>query len=101
MNFKKTILSALATLFLVSPVLAELVFPSLSYRTGAYGPNGIPFADGYEDYFTLMNERDGGIGGEKVRVVKCETAYNTEKGVECYESTKGEGALLYLSLIHI
>ena len=46
MNFKKTILSALATLFLVSPVLAELVFPSLSYRTGAYGPNGIPFADG-------------------------------------------------------
>ena len=44
MNFKKTILSALATLFLVSPVLAELVFPSLSYRTGAYGPNGIPLA---------------------------------------------------------
>ena len=94
MNFKKTILSALATLFLVSPVLAELVFPSLSYRTGAYGPNGIPFADGYEDYFTLMNERDGGIGGEKVRVVKCETAYNTEKGVECYESTNGERSLL-------
>lgn len=98
MNLKKTILSALATLFLVSPVLAELVFPSLSYRTGAYGPNGIPFADGYEDYFTLMNERDGGIGGEKVRVVKCETAYNTEKGVECYESTKGEGSLLYQPL---
>ena len=43
MNIKKTIFSALATLFLVSPVLAELVFPSLSYRTGPYGPNGIPF----------------------------------------------------------
>ena len=82
MKFKKSIFSALATLFLVSPVFAELVFPSLSYRTGAYGPNGIPFADGYEDYFTLMNERDGGIGGEPVRVVKCETAYNTEKRVE-------------------
>ena len=61
MKFKKSIFSALATLFLVSPVFAELVFPSLSYRTGAYGPNGIPFADGYEDYFTLMNERDGVI----------------------------------------
>ncbi len=45
MKFKKSIFSALATLFLVSPVFAELVFPSLSYRTGAYGPNGIPFAD--------------------------------------------------------
>ena len=98
MNIKKTILSALATFFLVSPVLAELVFPSLSYRTGPYGPNGIPFADGYEDYFTLLNERDGGIGGEPIRVVKCETAYNTEKGVECYESTKGEGSLVYQPL---
>ena len=98
MNFKKTIFSALATLFLVSPVLAELVFPSLSYRTGPYGPNGIPFADGYEDYFTLLNERDGGLGGEPIRVVKCETAYNTEKGVECYESTKGEGSLVYQPL---
>ena len=26
-------------------------------------PNGIPFADGYADYFHLLNERDGGIGG--------------------------------------
>ena len=74
---------------------ADLVFPSLSYRTGPYAPNGIPFADGFADYFTLLNERDGGIGGVKIRVIECETAYNTEKGVECYESTKGEGALLY------
>ena len=36
MKIKQTILSALAALFLVSPVLAELVFPSLSYRTGPY-----------------------------------------------------------------
>ena len=77
---------------------AELVFPSLSYRTGPYAPNGIPFADGYEDYFTLVNERDGGIGGVMTRVVKCETGYNTEKGVECYESTKGEGSILYQPL---
>ena len=79
----------------VGPVSADLVFPSLSYRTGPYAPNGIHFADGYEDYFTLLNERDGGIGGVPVRVVECETGYNTEKGVECYESTKGEGALVY------
>ena len=34
----------------------------------------------------------------KTNVVECETGYNTEKGVECYESTKGEGALVYQPL---
>ena len=32
------------------------------------------------------------------RVPECETGYNTEKGVECYESTKGEGSLVYQPL---
>jgi branched-chain amino acid transport system substrate-binding protein len=81
-----------------SPVAADLVFPSLSYRTGPFASGGIPFADGYADYFTLLNERDGGIGGVPARVVECETAYNTERGVECYESTKGEGGLVYQPL---
>ena len=90
---------ALAAALAAGPALAnELVFPSLSYRTGPYAANGIPFADGYADYFTLLNERDGGIGGVRVRVPECETAYNTEKGVECYEATKGEGALVYQPL---
>jgi hypothetical protein len=48
--------------------------------------------------FTLLQERDGGIGGESIRVIECETAYNTEKGVECYEATKGEGVLSYSPL---
>ncbi|AHM03179.1 Leucine-, isoleucine-, valine-, threonine-, and alanine-binding protein [Roseibacterium elongatum DSM 19469] len=81
-----------------SPALADLVFPDLSYRTGAYAAGGIPFSDGYQDYFTLLNERDDGIGGVMTRVIECETAYNTERGVECYESTKGEGALVYQPL---
>jgi branched-chain amino acid transport system substrate-binding protein len=89
---------AIAGLMAASPVMADLVFPSLSYRTGPYAAGGIPFADGYADYFTLLNERDGGIGGVKANVIECETAYNTEKGVECYESTKGEGALIYQPL---
>ena len=97
---KKTILSAMSA-FLISsavPAAAELVFPLLSYRTGAYAPNGIPIADGFSDYLTLINERDGGIGGEKIKMIECETAYNTEKGVECYEATKGEGSLVYWPL---
>ena len=96
----KTKLATLAVgaVMAASPVMADLVFPSLSYRTGPYAAGGIPFADGYADYFTLLNERDGGIGGVKARVLECETGYNTEKGVECYESTKGEGALVYQPL---
>ncbi|WP_299143519.1 ABC transporter substrate-binding protein [uncultured Tateyamaria sp.] len=89
---------AVAGLMAASPVMADLVFPSLSYRTGPYAAGGIPFADGYADYFTLLNERDGGIGGVAARVLECETGYNTEKGVECYESTKGEGSLVYQPL---
>ncbi|HUS95451.1 MAG TPA: ABC transporter substrate-binding protein, partial [Hyphomicrobiaceae bacterium] len=76
----------------------ELVIPSLDYRTGPYSPNGIPYANGKNDYFTLINERDGGVNGVKLKVVPCETAYNTKRGVECYEKLKGEqpsGALLF------
>jgi len=88
----------LAGTLAAGPALADLVFPSLSYRTGPFGANGALFADGYADYFTLLNERDGGIGGVMTRVIECETGYNTEKGVECYESTKGEGSLVYQPL---
>ena len=89
---------SVAAMLAAAPAMAELVIPDLSYRTGPYAAGGIPFSDGYQDYFTLLNERDGGIGGEKIRLIECETGYNTEKGVECYESTKGEGALVYQPL---
>lgn len=89
---------AASSLGIAAPAVADLVLPSLSYRTGPFAAGGIPFADGYADYFKMLNERDGGIGGEMVSVPECETAYNTEKGVECYEATKGEGALLYQPL---
>mgnify|MGYP000176515702 FL=1 len=94
----KLISAAVAAIVAGAPAMADLTFTSLSYRTGPYAANGIPFADGYADYFTLLNERDGGIGGEKVNLLECETGYNTEKGVECYEATKGSGALVYQPL---
>lgn len=93
MKLKLTTL-ALGALMAAGPVMADLVFPSMSYRTGPYAAGGIPFADGYADYFTLLNERDGGIGGETVLVPECETGYNTEKGVECYESLKSQNPLV-------
>ena len=70
---------AFGALMAAGPAMADLVVPNLSYRTGPYGANGTQYADGFNDYFTLLNERDGGIGGEKVQTPECETAYNTEK----------------------
>ncbi len=66
----------------------EQFFPLLSYRTGAYAPNGIPWADGKQDYLKMINARDGGINGVKITFEECETAYATDRGVECYERLK-------------
>ena len=99
MHMRKLALAAAVAAMAAGPAMAnELMIPSLSYRTGPYAPNGIPFADGYADYFTLINERDGGVGGIPINLVECETAYNTDKGVECYEALKGEGALVFQPL---
>ena len=98
MRIKTLAALAIAGAMVTGPAMAELVIPDLSYRTGPFAAGGIPFSDGYQDYFNLLNARDGGIGGEPVRIAECETGYNTEKGVECYESTKGEGALIYQPL---
>jgi branched-chain amino acid transport system substrate-binding protein len=98
MKFTKLATVALTTLAVSAPVVADLMFPSLSYRTGAYAAGGAPWADGYADFFTLLNERDGGIGGAKIVLEECETGFSTPKGVECYEATKNDGALLYQPL---
>jgi branched-chain amino acid transport system substrate-binding protein len=85
---------AAATILGAAPALADLNFPQLSYRTGPYAAGGIPFADGYADYLTLLNERDGGIGGVLTRSPECETAYDTTRGVECYEQIRGDSPLV-------
>jgi branched-chain amino acid transport system substrate-binding protein len=73
----------------------SLYIPMLTYRTGAYAGSGVPVANGMRDYLTMLNERDGGIGGVRLTIEECETGYDTQKGVECYEGTKGKGALVY------
>src|SRR5713226_6148636 len=69
----------------------EQFIPRLVYRTGPYAPNGIPFADGYADYIDMVNARDSGVNGIKITYEECETGYNNDKGVECYERLKGKG----------
>lgn len=96
-RFRNCAVVALAFVAMAMPSVAQDLFiPSLTFRTGAYSPGGIPLANGYGDYFDMLNERDGGLNGVPFRVVECETAYNTAQGVECYESLKNQhgGALL-------
>ncbi len=69
----------------------EQFIPALVYRSGPYAPNGVPFANGYADYLTMVEERDGGINGVKIVFEECETGYATDRGVECYERLKGKG----------
>ncbi|HTJ07467.1 MAG TPA: ABC transporter substrate-binding protein [Caldimonas sp.] len=70
----------------------EQFFPVLPYRTGAYAPNGVPWANGYVDYLKLINARDGGINGVKITFEECDTGYATDRGVECYERLKGKAS---------
>lgn len=69
----------------------EQFVPVLSYRTGPYAPNGVPWANGYVDYLKLVNVR-GGINGVKISFEECETGYDTARSVECYERLKSKGS---------
>ncbi|MFT6556741.1 MAG: branched-chain amino acid transport system substrate-binding protein [Sneathiella sp.] len=105
MSLKKFVLGALGAAVVAAPfaapapALAEdtLYLPKLVYRTGPFAPGGIPTANGAVDYWAMINERDGGVGGAKVLVEECEFGYNTDRGVECYERTKNKngGGLVY------
>ncbi len=81
----------------IVPAAAQdsIYVPLLTYRTGAFSGSGVSIADGMHDYLRMLNERDGGIGGIKLNIEECETGYDTKKGVECYEATKGKGAVVY------
>jgi branched-chain amino acid transport system substrate-binding protein len=97
MRAKQLVLGAVAAASLgisalAVPAAAEegIYVPLLTYRTGPFAGSGIPIANGMHDYLTMLNERDGGIGGVKLNVEECETGYDTKKGVECYEQIKGK-----------
>ena len=93
----KTSLGALvAALLVAAPALAEdsIYVPLFTYRTGAFAPTGGPVADGMHDYLEMLNQRDGGIGGVKIVIEECETAYDTKKGLECYDQVKPKNPVM-------
>ena len=68
--------------------------PLFTYRTGPFAGSGTPIANGMHDYLTMLNERDGGIGGVKLIVDECETGYDTKKGLECYDAVKPKNPVI-------
>ena len=98
MKFKKAALAAATAALALGTLLTapaaqaqaqEQFMPLLVYRTGQFAPLGIPWADGKQDYLKLVNAR-GGVNGVKITYEECETAYDTAKGVECYERLKNK-----------
>jgi branched-chain amino acid transport system substrate-binding protein len=83
--------AVLSGLVSVTVAAAEQFIPVFAMREGAMRFVGIPQADGYVAYLTLLNERDGGINGVKLIWEECETVYDVERGVECYEHLKAKG----------
>jgi branched-chain amino acid transport system substrate-binding protein len=75
----------------VTAAAGEQFLPVLSTREGANRFAQIPLANGFIDYLTLLNERDGGINGVKLLWEECETVYDVPRGVECYERLKTKG----------
>ena len=100
MKFKTPTLMALlaaTALTPTAPVMAQeasVFVPLFTYRTGPYSGSGAYIADGMHDYLTMLNERDGGIGGVKIVVEECETGYDTKKGLECYEAVKPKNPVM-------
>jgi branched-chain amino acid transport system substrate-binding protein len=87
--------TAVMPAFVSNAIAQDTIYvPLFSYRTGPFANSGIPIANGMADYLNLLNERDGGIGGVKLVIEECETGYNTEKGVACYESTKSKNPVV-------
>src|SRR5262245_14627244 len=67
------------------------LLPVLGVREGANRFFQIPLANGFIDYVTLLNERDGGIHGVPLVWEECETVYDVPRGVACDERLKGKG----------
>jgi branched-chain amino acid transport system substrate-binding protein len=83
------VLGGLMSVTAVAAAGAQFV-PLLGHREGALKTLGISFGNGYIDYLTLLNERDGGINGVPLVGEECETVYDIDRGMECYERLKAQ-----------
>ena len=75
----------------------EQFVPVNSYWIGPYAAGGAGMAAGLIDYLKMLNERDGGVQGVKFTWAKCDTQYDSGRGIECYDRARAAAAV---TLIH-
>jgi branched-chain amino acid transport system substrate-binding protein len=84
------ILSGLVGVTAVAAAGAQFL-PVLGTREGAFRFVGIPLANSFIDYVTLLNARDGGINGVPLVWEECDFV-GVPRGIECYERLKAKGS---------
>lgn len=52
--------------------------------SGVFAPIGVPFIDGINSYFKMVNDA-GGVNGRKITMVNVDTEFNVEKGIAAVE----------------
>lgn len=91
---RKIITALMATLGLCAQAVAapnEQFIPVPVFKTGPTATMGASLYGGYIDYLDLLNKRDGGINGVKLTWEECETGFQVDRGLECYERLKKKG----------
>lgn len=72
--------------------------PLFAVRTGPMSGAGVPMGNGFIDYLTLLNERDGGIRGVRLAWEECETLFRADRTLDCYERLKNKSKNAALSV---
>ncbi len=87
------IAAAIIVLSIFMPIQASAdtaqFVPLPTYPVGPYASSGAPWFAGERDYFTYINEVEGGVNGVKLNVEEFETEYSPDRAVEVYERIKG------------
>ena len=70
----------------------EQFIPILGAREGAMRSLQIPQANGFIDYVTLLNARDGGINGVPLVWEECETVFDVDPRRGVLRAPESQGA---------
>ncbi|MGE7418591.1 ABC transporter substrate-binding protein [Methylobacterium tarhaniae] len=91
---RPAVIAALLTL-LAGPAAAAdgLPLTVLTERTGPMAAAGTPLANGLADYLTMLDRRDGGVGGLTLAVEECETGGEAARALACYEAAVARGSI--------
>ncbi|TNC15050.1 branched-chain amino acid ABC transporter substrate-binding protein [Methylobacterium terricola] len=65
----------------------------LTERSGPASATGTPLANGLSDYLTMLDRRDGGVGGIPLAVEECETGGEAARALACYEAALARGSI--------